>query len=169
MTHQTHIRLRAVQPVQYARKHHAPGAVFAVDAQTAQALITGGDAGPVEGEGALEPEANAGTHITGTGDPGAGAPPAPDGTDDAGGANSDAANSARQAALIAAIATLEPGHSEHWTQAGRPEIRALAARTGLRDISAAERDVAWERAQATKEGAEEGTDQTSSETGAQSP
>ena len=142
MTQETTIRLRAVQPVQYARKRHMPGAVFAADEETAEALIAGGDAVSDEGEGAPEPEANAGKDNTGTGDPGGGQ----DGVSDA---VSDAGNdSERQAALVAAIALLEPGREDRWTKAGKPEIRALEAASGLSGISAAERDEAWDIAQA---------------------
>ena len=123
------MRLRAVEPVQYNRQRHAPGAVFAVDAHTAARLIEDGDAERVT-------------------DAGAGAPSALDGTDKAGAGRSDAANTDRQAALIAAMAQLEPGHRDHWTGAGKPEIRALSALTGLRDITAAERDAVWAAAEA---------------------
>ena len=49
----------------------------------------------------------------------------------------------REAALLAAIAGLEEGNSDHWTKSGKPEVRALEAAAGFKDISAAERDAAW--------------------------
>ena len=140
MTQETTIRLRAVQPVQVARKRHMPGAVFAADEEAAEALIAGGDAVPDEGEGAPEPQANTGN--TGTGEPEGGQGGDP-------GADSDADNDGdRQAALVAAIARLEPGREDHWTKAGKPEIRALEAVSDLSGISATERDAVWEIARA---------------------
>ena len=32
---------------------------------------------------------------------------------------------------------------EHWTKSGKPDVGALRVRTGLRDLSAQERDAAW--------------------------
>ena len=49
----------------------------------------------------------------------------------------------RRSAILAAIAGLEPGDPGHWTRSGKPEIRALAAASGLADITAGERDAAW--------------------------
>lgn len=49
----------------------------------------------------------------------------------------------RAEAIRAAIATLEPGNEDHWTKGGKPEVRALEATTGLKNISAAERDRVW--------------------------
>ena len=50
----------------------------------------------------------------------------------------------RQSRLIAAIPHLEEGNEAHWTKAGKPECRALEKATGFTDVSAAERDAAWE-------------------------
>lgn len=49
----------------------------------------------------------------------------------------------RQERLIVAIAGLEEGNEEHWTRDKRPQVSAIEAATGLRDVSAAERDAAW--------------------------
>jgi hypothetical protein len=53
-------------------------------------------------------------------------------------------DAARAAAIRDAIAQLPPGEAGHWTKAGKPEVAALERITGLTDISAAERDAAWE-------------------------
>ena len=45
-------------------------------------------------------------------------------------------------------ADLTPGRDDHWTRAGKPEVAALRAATGLDDVSAAERDAAWAAFQA---------------------
>ena len=45
--------------------------------------------------------------------------------------------------LTDAIADLTPGDPAHWTRDGLPRVRALEALTG-NDITAAERDLAWE-------------------------
>ena len=70
---------------------------------------------------------------------------------DAGGGDSspgldpeDAPAGDRAAALAASIAGLTPGEEGHWTKSGKPEVWALEAATGLKDISAAERDAAWD-------------------------
>ena len=60
----------------------------------------------------------------------------------------------RQEKLIAAIDGLEKGNEAHWTQSGVPQVSALEAATGLADVTAAERDAAWEEYQAAKEGGE---------------
>ena len=57
----------------------------------------------------------------------------------------------RQEQLIVAIAGLEEGNEAHWTKGGLPEVRALQAATGLADVSAAERDAAWEEYRKAKE------------------
>ena len=50
----------------------------------------------------------------------------------------------RQSALIAAIVELEPGNPEHFNKDGvTPAISALEAKTGLDDVTAAERDAAF--------------------------
>lgn len=49
--------------------------------------------------------------------------------------------------LVAAIAKLDPAREDHWTQGGKPECRALAEIIG-RDVSAKERDAAWDAVQA---------------------
>ncbi|MCY4548127.1 MAG: hypothetical protein OXC28_07155 [Defluviicoccus sp.] len=50
----------------------------------------------------------------------------------------------RQTALIAAIDELDPDNREHFTAAGKPKTDALEEAAGLRDVTAAERDAAWE-------------------------
>ena len=47
-------------------------------------------------------------------------------------------------ALLDAIGNLTPGRGEHWTNAGKPECRALSGIVGW-PVSAAVRDAAWER------------------------
>lgn len=49
-------------------------------------------------------------------------------------------------ALVAAIGQLDPENHDHWTKAGKPDVAALEAILG-RDISADDRDAAWQRAQ----------------------
>ena len=49
----------------------------------------------------------------------------------------------RRAQLLAAIAGLEEGNPDHWTRSGKPEVRALEGATGLKNLSAAERDTVW--------------------------
>lgn len=50
--------------------------------------------------------------------------------------------------IVMAIADLTPGRDDHWTRAGKPEVAALRAATGLDDVTAAERDAAWATFQA---------------------
>lgn len=50
----------------------------------------------------------------------------------------------RRSQLIAAAAVLDPDNPDHFTRSGKPEIRALEAASGMTDVSAAERDAAWE-------------------------
>ena len=50
----------------------------------------------------------------------------------------------RQSRLTVAISGLEHGNSDHWTDTGKPRVDALEAATGLQDVTAAERDAAWE-------------------------
>ena len=57
------------------------------------------------------------------------------------------AQEVREERLIGAIATLEVGNREHFTGSGKPLVDALEATTGLNDVTAAERDVAWEKYQ----------------------
>ena len=54
----------------------------------------------------------------------------------------------RLALIRTAIGKLEPGKKTHWTADGRPEVAALKKVGGLEEISAEERDVAWEMIQA---------------------
>lgn len=49
--------------------------------------------------------------------------------------------------LLQAIAGLDPNDEEQWTKAGKPEVLALRAAMNM-DITAAERDRAWEQYQA---------------------
>lgn len=51
--------------------------------------------------------------------------------------------------LIEAIGQLNVDVEDHWTKTGKPEIGMLEALTG-RNVSAAERDQAWQEYQATK-------------------
>jgi len=113
--------LRAVEPVQYERQRHGPGSVFFVDDDTAARLIAGGDA--VEAAQAGDPVG--GHHCPPPG------PPGPPGID------------ARTAQLIAAIGDLRADDPDHWTTSGKPKTEALAAASGLDEVSAAERDDAW--------------------------
>ena len=53
----------------------------------------------------------------------------------------------RLAEIRSAIDRLEPGRKAHWTTDGRPEVAALK-KTGLEDVTAEERDLAWETIQA---------------------
>ena len=57
----------------------------------------------------------------------------------------------RRDALLTAISGLEEGNEAHWTKAGKPEVRALEAAAGFGDVSAAERDDAWEQFQQAKQ------------------
>ena len=58
----------------------------------------------------------------------------------------------RDDAIRKAINGLEDGNQAHWTRSGKPDVNALRSATGIEDISAAERDEAWER-HADSEGA----------------
>lgn len=85
-------------------------------------------------------------------------PPAPDpgeeepasqGADPAPGPEAGAGEPpSRHDRLIVAIADLTPGRADHWTRAGKPEVAALRAATGLDAVTAAERDAAWAAHQA---------------------
>lgn len=48
--------------------------------------------------------------------------------------------------IVAAIGQLNPENPDHWTKAGKPDVAALEAILD-RDISADDRDAAWQRAQ----------------------
>ena len=50
----------------------------------------------------------------------------------------------RTEALFTAIAGLDPENPDHFTKGGKPEVRALEKASGLTDITASERDGAWE-------------------------
>ena len=50
----------------------------------------------------------------------------------------------RREKIVAGIDLLEEGNKEHWTEGGQPDVFALRKATGLGDISAAERDEAFE-------------------------
>jgi len=67
-----------------------------------------------------------------------------DGQDDAGEADEDP--------IEAAIRQLDPDNPMHWTQAGKPQVYALEEILGYQ-ISAAQRDAAWEVVQADSGGA----------------
>lgn len=45
--------------------------------------------------------------------------------------------------IRAAFADLDPENAEHFTRGGKPELAALRERTGLSDLTAAERDRRW--------------------------
>ena len=55
-----------------------------------------------------------------------------------------AAEPTRKERLVAGIGALEEGNKEHWTEDGRPDVFALRKAVGLKDVSAAERDAAFE-------------------------
>ncbi|WP_170563035.1 hypothetical protein [Ruegeria atlantica] len=105
---------------------HAARDTVVLPEAIAEALIADGDAEPVADK----------------------APRATD-TAPANAQNSDPAPD-RASLLAAGIAALEPGNADHWTNAGKPEVRALAAATKLGDISAKERDLAWAAYQASR-------------------
>ena len=50
----------------------------------------------------------------------------------------------RHERLVAAIGELEEGNKEHWTEGGQPDVFALRKATGIKDVSADERDAAFE-------------------------
>ncbi|MDE2904499.1 MAG: hypothetical protein OXQ28_00275 [Acidobacteriota bacterium] len=50
----------------------------------------------------------------------------------------------RHERLVAAIGELEGGNKEHWTEGGQPDVFALRKATGIKDVSADERDAAFE-------------------------
>ncbi len=50
--------------------------------------------------------------------------------------------------LVEAIGLLEPGNEEHFTKGGVPSVEALEAVAGVSEVTAAERDEAWEAYQA---------------------
>ena len=58
----------------------------------------------------------------------------------------------RAVRLIAAIGELGSDNSEHWTTSGKPRTEALEAVGGLENVSAAERDAAFEAYLSGKEG-----------------
>ena len=57
---------------------------------------------------------------------------------------------ARGLLVGAAIRGLEPGDKGHWTSTGLPATEAIEAASGLKTVSAAERDEAWARHQASR-------------------
>ena len=59
-------------------------------------------------------------------------------------ADPEAAPQGRAERLQAGIARLNRDDPAHWTKSGKPEVGALRAAARLGDISAAERDAAWE-------------------------
>ncbi len=125
---------RVLSPLQVGRVRHEPGAEVALP-------LSAGEIAVLIERGIVAPAADAGDDAgTGT----ATGTPAP-----AGGAGEG-----REARLLAAIAGLEEGNPDHWTQDGRPEVRALKAATGLADLTAAGRDAAWAAYREAREGAE---------------
>ncbi|WP_419737934.1 hypothetical protein [Ruegeria sp.] len=151
------LEIRLLSAVKHDGLHYPAGAVVTWPRAAAELLIAGGDA--------VEPGAGADTDL-----PDPDAPPGPPGPDapapPADPERTERTEPAqRRAALIRAMAALEPGHPDHWTRGGKPEVRALAQITGLRDIRAAERDAAWEAAQAAEGGRAETGAETGRETG----
>lgn len=73
---------------------------------------------------------------------GDGSPPPPAGAPEPG------SRAAAVDAALAGMAADDPPVPEHWTAAGKPDVRALRTRAGLPDISAQERDEAWARREA---------------------
>lgn len=63
-------------------------------------------------------------------------PPAP-------GAGGGESTQSRHDQLVIGAAVLRPDVAEDWTSAGWPTVAALERQTGLRGVSAAERDAAW--------------------------
>ena len=55
-----------------------------------------------------------------------------------------AGDSRQTDAIAEAIRALDPGAADAWTKSGKPDVRALEQRLGY-DITAAERDAAWEQ------------------------
>lgn len=53
-------------------------------------------------------------------------------------------------AIVGAIGKLDPENTDHWTQAGAPDVRALEAVLGGQ-ITAKARDAAWAEVQKAKE------------------
>ncbi len=102
---------------------HPPGSTVEVEDGEAAVLVRRGFARPAPAEEAPLPAE----------EPAPAAEPAPAELD-------------RVAAIVDAIALLEPGNPEHFTNAGKPEIAALAAILGWRP-TAAERDEAFARSQ----------------------
>ena len=43
---------------------------------------------------------------------------------------------------------------EHWTKGGKPDVKALRVRSGIADLSASERDAAWDAMQADEDAAD---------------
>ena len=120
-----HVWIRAIEPIQYNRRRTMPGGLLAVHRDTAADLISRGAAS----DEALDPGGDAAS-------------------DESAGPGGDAGDGTRAATLAAAIDQLVPGDPDHWTGQGKPEIKALAALSGLKDIRAAERDGVWAACQA---------------------
>ena len=53
-------------------------------------------------------------------------------------------NANRKASILAALRDLDPADGDNWTRSGKPQIHAIEAAIGLNDITAAERDDAWD-------------------------
>lgn len=122
---------QVTSPVQCGRRRYEPGETIDLDSADAQPLIAAGAlAAPDAPDTDTDTDAGIDTDID------AGRP---------GGGEDD-----REAALLAAIAGLEAGNPDHWTKSGKPEVRALEAAAGLKDVSAAERDVVWDAYRATR-------------------
>ena len=73
--------------------------------------------------------------------------PAPEGAAEQEGAE-DA--DSRHAALADAVGRLPEGDENAWTKDGKPDARALGAEAGVENVSAAERDAAWDAFRASK-------------------
>ncbi len=74
-----------------------------------------------------------------------GADAEPQSDDDAGGGEPSLEDE-----IVQAIGMLDPDSEDDWTQAGKPEVRALETVLS-KDITAQQRDQAWERFQAERD------------------
>ena len=49
----------------------------------------------------------------------------------------------RATRILSTIGALDKANPDHWTKDGKPQVEALEAASGIKDITAAERDAAW--------------------------
>jgi len=120
-------RYRVLGPIYDGQRRYGPGDEIVLDIAPDDALFSCGVIEPVA--------AAAGSRTESSGDPARDA----DAKRDAGPAQTD-----RGVRLLAAIGTLLPDNPDHWTKKGKPEVRALESLSALADVSAAERDAAWD-------------------------